>query len=159
MGDPSLILTVAGKWVFVESLEERWVTGGRVAGMQGVLTVWATLEATRGATQAVQLQTWECCSCNPSFSALCPLTTYSRALVPLLPTIASHHCFPPLPSLPRNSPIRSDGQPMRRPLGLQAGWSVAKACTTPYLGPVDDDRIEFGELIGSGSFGRVYQAK
>jgi hypothetical protein len=34
---------------------------------------------------------------------------------------------------------------MRRPLGLAAGWSVAKACTTPYLGHVDDDRIEFGE--------------
>jgi hypothetical protein len=54
---------------------------------------------------------------------------------------------------------KSGAQPFGRPLGLQAGWSVAKACTTPHLEQVNDSAIEFGELVGSGSFGRVYQAK
>jgi hypothetical protein len=74
----------------------------------------------------------------------------------------AHHLDVPLLLLllPARRPVKGEAEPLsRRPLGLQAGWSVARACTTPYLGQVDDDKIEFGELIGSGSFGRVFLAK
>ncbi|KAF8066214.1 roco8 [Scenedesmus sp. PABB004] len=48
------------------------------------------------------------------------------------------------------------GSVVHKPFGLHRGWHVASSLTTPYLGAMTDTKIVFGELLGQGSFGRVY---
>jgi hypothetical protein len=40
-----------------------------------------------------------------------------------------------------------------------AGWEIAGMSTNPFAGQVTDVTVEFGELLGSGSFGRVHKAR
>uniref|UniRef100_A0A383VEV7 Protein kinase domain-containing protein n=1 Tax=Tetradesmus obliquus TaxID=3088 RepID=A0A383VEV7_TETOB len=39
------------------------------------------------------------------------------------------------------------------------GWVLAHSLTSPALGPVKDSTVQFGELLGAGSFGRVYRGR
>jgi hypothetical protein len=48
------------------------------------------------------------------------------------------------------------GTMVHRPFGLRRGWSVVHSQVAPHIGNVDDPQIKFGELLGAGSFGRVY---
>jgi hypothetical protein len=36
------------------------------------------------------------------------------------------------------------------------GWAVVNSQVAPHIGTVEDPQIKFGELLGAGSFGRVY---
>jgi hypothetical protein len=56
--------------------------------------------------------------------------------------------------------VRISHQQSRPPLGgAMAGWTLAGMSTSPFAGEVADATVEFGELLGSGSFGRVYKAR
>lgn len=45
------------------------------------------------------------------------------------------------------------------PQGLRKGWQMSHNMTTPLIGDIDNDRVVFGRLLGTGSFGRVYLAR
>lgn len=56
--------------------------------------------------------------------------------------------------------VRISQQTSRPPLGgAMAGWALCGMSTSPHAGEVADASVEFGELLGSGSFGRVYKAR
>lgn len=56
--------------------------------------------------------------------------------------------------------VRISQQTSRPPLGgAMAGWALCGMSTSPHAGEVADTSVEFGELLGSGSFGRVYKAR
>eukprot|EP00775_Hariotina_reticulata_P003316 gene3316-3593_t len=51
-------------------------------------------------------------------------------------------------------------QLLRHPTAvLGNGWQLISSITSPLVGPVEDVTIEFGDLLGSGSFGRVFAAR
>eukprot|EP00878_Enallax_costatus_P015115 GHUV01015827.1.p1 GENE.GHUV01015827.1~~GHUV01015827.1.p1 ORF type:complete len:582 (+),score=126.05 GHUV01015827.1:174-1748(+) len=43
------------------------------------------------------------------------------------------------------------------PMATRRGWELTSSLTSPQVGPVEDGRITFGDLLGAGSFGRVYR--
>eukprot|EP00775_Hariotina_reticulata_P002668 gene2668-2968_t len=45
------------------------------------------------------------------------------------------------------------------PVGVRKGWQLHSSLTSPLVGPVQDPTIEFGDLLGSGSFGRVFKGR
>lgn len=70
-------------------------------------------------------------------------------------------CCAPLPSC--SVDVRNSNQqfPDSRPQvgGEMSGWEVACLKSCPFIGPISDSAVEFGELLGAGSFGRVYRAR
>jgi hypothetical protein len=70
-------------------------------------------------------------------------------------------CLCPLPTAWSCSiDVRISQQQSRPPLGgAMAGWEIAGMSTSPFAGEVGDVTVEFGELLGSVSFGRVNKAR
>lgn len=43
------------------------------------------------------------------------------------------------------------------PVADKRGWELTSTLTTPLMGQLTDSRIYFGDLLGAGSYGRVYK--